>query len=34
MQEYIPNEYNQEFHHSPFEVKLERCVGSCNTLNY
>ena len=29
-----PNEYSQEFHYYPFEVKLDRCVGSCNTLNY
>ena len=28
-----PNEYSQEFHYYPFAVKLERCVGSCNTLN-
>ena len=28
-----PNEYSQEFHFYPFEFKLERCVGSCNTLN-
>ena len=28
-----PNEYNQEFHHYRFAVKLDRCVGSCNTLN-
>ena len=28
-----PNEYSQEFHHYPFAVKLDRCVGSCNTLN-
>ena len=28
-----PNEYSQEFHYYPFEVKLDRCVGSCNTLN-
>ena len=28
-----PNEYNQEFHYYPFAVKLDRCVGSCNTLN-
>ena len=24
-----PNEYSQEFHYYP----LDRCVGSCNTLN-
>ena len=28
-----PNEYNQEFHYYLFAVKLDRCVGSCNTLN-
>ena len=28
-----PNEYSQEFHYSPFAVKLDRCVGRCNTLN-
>ena len=28
-----PNEYSQEFHYYPFTVKLDRCVGSCNTLN-
>ena len=28
-----PNEYSQEFQYSPFAVKLDRCVGSCNTLN-
>ena len=28
-----PNEYSQEFHSYPFAVKLDRCVGSCNTLN-
>ena len=27
------NEYNQEFHYYPFAVKLDRCVGSGNTLN-
>ena len=27
------NEYSQEFHYYPFVVKLDRCVGSCNTLN-
>ena len=29
-----PNEYIQEFHYYPFAVKLDRCVVSCNTLNY
>ena len=28
-----PNEYSQEFNYYPFEVKLYRCVGNCNTLN-
>ena len=28
-----PNEYSQEFHYYPFSVKLDRCVGGCNTLN-
>ena len=28
-----PNEYSQDFYYYPFEVKLDRCVGSCNTLN-
>ena len=28
-----PNEYSQDFHYYPFAVKLDRCVGSCNTLN-
>ena len=28
-----PNEYSQEFRYYPFEVKLDRCVGSSNTLN-
>ena len=23
----------QEFHYYPFAVQLDRCVGSCNTLN-
>ena len=27
------NEYSQEFKYNPFAVKLDRCVGSCNTLN-
>ena len=26
-----PYEYSQEIHY-PFAVKLDRCVGSCNTL--
>ena len=24
---------NQELHYYPLAVKLDRCVGSCNTLN-
>ena len=28
-----PNEYSQEFHYSPFMVKLDSFVGSCNTFN-
>ena len=28
-----PNEYNQEFHYYPFTDKLDKCVGSCKTLN-
>ena len=28
-----PNEYSQELHLYPFAVKLDKCVGSCNTLN-
>ena len=28
-----PKEYSQEFHYYPFAVKLDRCVGSYNTLN-
>ena len=27
------NAYSQEFHYYPFAVELDRCVGSCNTLN-
>ena len=27
-----PNEYSQELHYYAFSVKLDRCVGSCNTL--
>ena len=30
---YIFNEYSQELHYYPFAVKLNRCVGSFNTLN-
>ena len=28
-----PTKNSQEFHYYPFAVKLDRCVGSCNTLN-
>ena len=28
-----PNEYSQEFHYYQFTVKLDKKVGSCNTLN-
>ena len=28
-----PNEYSQECHYYPFAVKLDRCAGSCNTIN-
>ena len=28
-----PYEYSQELHYYPFAIKLDRCVGSCNTLN-
>ena len=28
-----PNEYNQELPNYPFAGKLDRYVGSCNTLN-
>ena len=28
-----PNEYSQELHYYPFAVYLDRCLGSCNTLN-
>ena len=27
------NECSQEFHYYRFSVKLDRCVGSCKTLN-
>ena len=28
-----PDEYSQEFRYYLFAVKLDKCVGSCNTLN-
>ena len=27
------NKYSQELHYYPFAVELDRCIGSCNTLN-
>ena len=27
------DEYSQEIHYYSFTFKLDRCVGSCNTLN-
>ena len=27
------NEYSQKLHYYQFEVNLDKCVGSCNTLN-
>ena len=29
-----PNENSQEFNYYPFAVKLDRFVGSCNTLSH
>ena len=28
-----PNKHNQGLHHYPLMVSLDRCNGSCNTLN-
>ena len=28
-----PDQYRQEFHYYAFTVKLDKCVGSCNTVN-
>ena len=28
-----PNEYSQEIRYYQFAVKLDRCIGSCNTLH-
>ena len=28
-----PNEYSQEFHYYLLTVKLDKCVGNCNSLN-
>ena len=30
---FYPNKYSQEFHYYLFATTLDRCVGSCNTLN-
>ena len=30
---YILIKYSQELHYYLFAVKLDKCVGSCNTLN-
>ena len=27
------NEYSEKIHNYPFEVTLDKCAGSCNTLN-
>ena len=27
------NEYSQKFHNYTFSIKLDKCVGICNTLN-
>ena len=27
-----PNDHSQEFHYYPISVKLDRCVGNCNTV--
>ena len=28
-----PNKYSQELHYYPLAVKLDKCVGRCNSLN-
>ena len=28
-----PNQHSEELYYYPFGVILDRCVGSCNTLN-
>ena len=28
-----PIEYSRESHYYPLAIKLDRCVGACNTLN-
>ena len=32
-QQFMTYEYSKESHYSPFAVKLDRCVGSRNTIN-
>ena len=27
------NEYSQELHYYQFVIQLDKCIGSCNTLN-
>ena len=29
-----PNDYSQDFHYYPFAVKLDRCLGRCNTPDH
>ena len=28
-----PNEFSEKFHYNTFTVKLDKCIGSCNTFN-
>ena len=28
-----PNDYGQDFYYYPFTIKLDKCAGSCKTLN-
>ena len=28
-----PNEYSQELHYYRFTLQIDRCIGSCNTVN-
>ena len=28
-----PNEQSRELHYYPFEINLDRCAGSCNTID-
>ena len=30
---FLPKEYSQKLYYHPFAVKLDGCVGSCNTLD-